>query len=257
MFLLFKGKSGFSILSILAMFSFSAQAQLVNIEKVRKDKKEGFQGAVGVTLSLTQNTKQIFQVNNQIHVQYHQNAHPVLAINNIGYMRVEGDNLINNGFQHLRYNYELIPDLLTLEALTQHQYNSIRLLKRRFLLGSGPRFKVFENENFRLFLAPLAIYENELFSDEDETSTNKFKGNFYLSGGIDLNEQLNFSHTTYYQPDFAALKEFRLASETSLGIKISDNFSFEAVFDLAYDSHPLEDIPKLFYTLRNGITYSF
>ncbi len=257
MFFLFSVKSAFSTLALLVLLCFSSQAQLVNIEKVRKDKKEGFQGAVGVTLSLTQNTKQIFQANNQTHLQYHKNAHTILAINNIGYMRVEGDNLINNGFQHLRYNYDLIPDLLTLEALTQHQYNSIRLLQRRFLLGGGPRFKVFENENFRLFLAPLAIYENELFSDEEQTRTSKLKGNLYLSAGIDLNEQLNFSHTTYYQPDLAAFSEFRLASETSLNFKISENFSFEAVFDLAYDSHPLEDIPKLFYTLRNGITYSF
>jgi hypothetical protein len=246
------------VFTFLGLISIGqGMAQLVNIEKLRKDKKEGMQGAAALALTLTQNTRQIFEVNNQVNLQYHKAPHTILLINNIGFMRVEGDNLINNGFQHLRYNYEVTPSFLTLEALTQHQYNAIRLLQQRFLLGGGPRLKLVETGQFALFLAPLVIYEYERFSDELATETRKFKGNFYVSARLDINERVFLSHTTYYQPDFAIFREFRLASDTSLEMKISENFSFEVIFDLLYDSYPPEDIPNTFYTLRNGLRYSF
>ena len=239
------------------IFSFNVYGQLVNIEKSRKEAKPGFQGHIDLNLMLTQNTRQIFETGTNAHVQFHKGRHTVLALNNISFMRVEGDNLINNGFQHLRYNYTLGEGFTTVEIFTQHQYNSIRLLQRRFLLGGGPRFKIFENDNLGLYIAPLVMYEHELLNDEDNSRTNKFKGDLYVSGTYALDERINFSHTTYYQPDFARFSEYRIASETGFEMKFNDSFSFLITYNLAYDSYPPQDIPKLFYTLKNGIKYSF
>jgi hypothetical protein len=101
------------------------------------------------------------------------------------------------------------------------------------------------------------MYEHELLNDEDNSRTNKFKGDFYVSGTYALDERINFSHTTYYQPDFARFSEYRIASETGFEMKFNDSFSFLITYNLAYDSYPPQDIPKLFYTLKNGIKYSF
>ena len=46
------------------------QAQLVNIENMRKGNKEGFQGGISLSLDLKQNTKQIFQTVNTVDFQY-------------------------------------------------------------------------------------------------------------------------------------------------------------------------------------------
>jgi hypothetical protein len=169
---------------IMLLFLTDANAQLVNIEKERKEKKEGFQGAAAVSIALTQNTTQIFQAGNQINLQYHNAPHTILFLNNIGLMSVDGDNLINNGFQHLRYNFEYLPQLLTLEAFTQHQYNTVRLLGKRFLLGTGPRFTMLETETSGFYLAPLVMYEYEQLNDDFNTITRKFKGNIYVSAAV-------------------------------------------------------------------------
>lgn len=234
------------------------QAQLVNVEKSRKEAKPGFQGHVDMNLALNQNTRRIFETGTSAHIQYHRNRHTVLILNNLNFMRVEEDDLINNGFQHLRYNYTLGQGFVTIEALTQHQYNSIRLLQRRFLVGGGPRFRMLETDYLGVYLAPLVILEDEKFNDAAKTRTEKFKGNFILAVTYDLDERINFSHTTYYQPHFAAFSEFRLSSDSGLEFLFWEKkFSFIVTFSLAYDSHPLEDIPNMFYTLRNGIKYSF
>lgn len=232
-------------------------AQLVNVEKSRKENKEGLQGLVQLNLSLTKNTRQIFETGTQAQIQYNKNKHTVLLLNTLNFMRVEGDDLINNGFQHLRYNFNLSREFLIFEAFTQHQYNSIRLLQRRFLLGAGPRLRIWENDHFAFFFAPLVMYESEVFNDEKNTKTDKIKGDLYISASYQLDERINFSHTTYYQPDFKYFDQFRLSSETGLEMKFTDKFSFVVSYDLAYDSHPPGDIPKLFYVLKNGIQYGF
>ena len=246
-----------SIVLILLIFPTGIKAQLVNVEKSRKEAKPGLQGHIDLSLMLTQNTKQIFETGTSAHLQYTKGRHMALVLNNIGLMRVEGDNLINNGFQHLRYNYTIGDGFVTTELFTQHQYNSIRLLKRRFLLGGGPRFRVYETDNLGIYVAPLIMYEQELLNDPMQPQTDKFKGDLYVSLTYALDEKINISHTTYYQPDFAIFKEYRLSSETGLELKFTDRFSFIVTYNLAFDSHPPQDIPGLFYTLRNGIKYNF
>jgi len=202
------------LLILSGLFVQNLSAQLVNIEKSRKEAKPGFQGHIDLNLMLTQNTRQIFETGTSTHVQYHKDRHTVLLLNNISFMRVEGDNLINNGFQHLRYNYTVGGGFTTAEVFTQHQYNSIRLLKRRFLLGGGPRFKVFESDNLGIYIAPLVMYEHELLNDDDETRTDKFKGDLYVSGTFALDKRINFSHTTYTSPE-------SLANPPNVGFEIS------------------------------------
>lgn len=246
-----------TVILFIFISSQNLVAQLVNVEKSRKDAKEGLQGHIDLNLSLSQNTKQIFETGTTALMQYHKARHTILLLNSLSLMRVEGDNLINNGFQHLRYNYTLGNGFTTAEIFTQHQYNSIRLLQRRFLLGGGPRFRVYESTNLGLYIAPLVMHEQELLNDEENTVTNKFKGDLYISGTYALDERVNFSHTTYYQPDFARFKEYRIASETGLELKFNSRFSFLITYNLAYDSHPPVDIPRLFYTLKNGMKYNF
>jgi hypothetical protein len=108
-----------------------------------------------------------------------------------------------------------------------------------------------------VYIAPLIMYEQELLNDEQRSQTDKLKGDLYISLTYALDERINFSHTTYYQPDLDRLREYRVASETGLEIKFNRSFSFLVTCNLAYDSHPPQDIPVLFYTLRNGIKFSF
>lgn len=244
-------------ITFLMFTTFTITAQLVNVEKSRKEAQPGLQGHVDLNLMLTQNTRQIFEAGTSTLLQYSSDRHTILGLNSIGFMRVEGNNLINNGFQHLRYNYTLGNGFTTAEIFTQHQYNSIRLLKRRFLFGSGPRFRLYESDDLGIYIAPLVMYEQELLGNGEETKTDKFKGDLYVSLTYAMDERINFSHTTYYQPDFAILKEYRIASETGLELKFSDSFSFLVTYNLSYDSAPPQDIPKLFYTLKNGIKYNF
>ena len=101
------------------------------------------------------------------------------------------------------------------------------------------------------------MYESEILNDEEKTQSDKFKGDLYISLSYTMTEMINFTHTTYYQPDFARFREYRISSETGLELKFTNSFSFLITYSLAYDSAPPLDIPELFYSFKNGIKFSF
>ncbi len=68
-----------SVLIILTNFYFVTSAQLVNIEKKRKETKQGFQGDITFSLKITENTKQIIEGSNGVNLQYTKKGHTILV----------------------------------------------------------------------------------------------------------------------------------------------------------------------------------
>ncbi|NJO87617.1 MAG: hypothetical protein HC831_00640 [Chloroflexia bacterium] len=105
----------------------SISAQVVNIEKKRKGDKDGFAGALSFGINLMDNGKNISQFQNNIDLQYKNEASTFILLNDLNLIRVDEDDLVNSGFQHLRYNYTIKDSsFLTIEAFMQHQYNTIQ-----------------------------------------------------------------------------------------------------------------------------------
>ena len=246
------------IIFCLIFISSSLSAQLVNIEKKRKGKKNGLHGSISFTLNLKENTKKILQGGNKLQLQYSINKYTFLLFNDLSLMQVDDDKLVNKGFQHFRVNRKIGNGCITIEAFAQHQYNTVRLLERRFISGGGPRIRIYDNDStFRLYVAPLSMFEYEQLSDSVSTYTRKFKADYYISLWAKVGKLVEISNVTYYQPDYNAFHEFRISSETSIGFKITKRLSFQVLLSLLYDSNPPEDIPELDYALKNGIKYSF
>jgi hypothetical protein len=78
-------------------------AQVVNIEKKRKGDQDGFAGALSFGFNLMDNGKNISQFKNTIDLQYKRGASTFILLNDLSFIRVDEDDLVNSGFQHLRY----------------------------------------------------------------------------------------------------------------------------------------------------------
>jgi len=246
------------LIFLLIFFTFNSFAQVVNIEKKRMGKKEGFTGVAGAGLFLIDNGKNIFQFKNTIDLQYKKRAHTIIFLNDLSLMTVDDDNLINGGFQHLRYNYTVKDSsFFTIEAFAQHQYNSIKLLKKRFLLGAGPRIRLLNSPKTSCFIGALGMYEYELRSDSLNTVQELERLSSYFSFSWDIIDNLNFSSITYYQPAFQNPENYRISSESSFNLKINQSLSFKIALQATYDSQPPEDVQELFYFWENSITYEF
>lgn len=245
-------------LLVLSFFTINTFAQLVNVEKRRKDKKEGLQGVIKFSGSLNKNTSIITQLNNNVQLQYYKKQNTLLLFNDITFMQIDDSVYINKGFQHLRYNYSFANERITWEVFGQNQYNSIRLLKHRVLGGTGPRFKIAGNDSssFSLHIGLLSMFEYELLTD-DSTDSHEIKGDFYLTTNYAFNETFSIGHTTYYQPHYSKWSDFRIASETLLAIKINKFFAINFIYHILYDAIPPEDIPEVYSNFRTALKISF
>lgn len=178
-------------------------------------------------------------------------------------MKVDENNLINAGFLHMRYNYGFKDSIFIAEAFTQIQYNTIQKLSRRFLWGGGMRYRFFEKEKLNLFAGTSIMYEFELLSLTDtagnayDSPEDNIRFNFYLSNSFKFKETLSFNHITYYQPLLTDFSDYRISSESSLNMKVSKKVTIRIFFNLFYDSMPVDEVPNLFYSLNNGLRYSF
>ncbi len=262
------------ILPIFLLTLYQSHAQLVNIEEQRRNIKPGLQGLIDFSFSINQNTRYLVQFSNSTALQYTYHQHTLLILNDISILKLKDDqqniDIINKNFQHIRYNYNFKKtQWLTYELFTQRQQNKIKYIKYRFLLGSGLRIRLVNNDKAKLFIAPLVMYENEILSDSLGTQTKTLKGDFYISASAKINDHVYFSHVTYYQPaifnlseqtNFEPIADFRLASETELSFEIiKDHVKFAVNLNLNYDSRPPSELANhpLFYTLSNKLTFKF
>ena len=240
-------------LTFVLFFTITSFSQIVNIEKKRKQ-KNGFQTTIGLDLNLKESGTRILELKNNIDLQYSHKAHNIILLNDIKLLSVDGGSLINNGFQHLRYNYTLKDSsFLTLEAFGQHQYNEQKLLKKRIIAGGGPRFRILQNKNISWYFAPLVMYEFELLSDNENTETGLFRLDSYTNFRASIGKSVSFNLIAYYQPDFGNINDFRVSGESGFRFHINKYLSFAVNYAFDFDSDPPVDVQNTFWYFKNTL----
>ncbi|MEL6865145.1 MAG: DUF481 domain-containing protein [Bacteroidota bacterium] len=244
------------LLSFL-MIAWHSQAQIVNIEDKRVSRKDtsGIFGRVVLGFNLIDNGSDIISGNLSVRLDWLIKNHLFITISELNLIKAEGKDLVNDGFQHFRYNYHLT-NRWTYEAFTQLQYNERLRVRLRGLLGTGIRYELIKREKNRAYygLSYMFDYEEEkdpeLFFRDHRIST-------YLSFFLQLRDNVKVSGTTYFQPAINDLNDRRLSTETSLIIDITKRLRLSTTFNLLNDSRPAKGIQKTIYNFRNSLRWIF
>ncbi|WP_026755248.1 DUF481 domain-containing protein [Sediminibacter sp. Hel_I_10] len=247
------------IVFFLLLSSSSCFSQVINVESLRKSADSSkWSGSASLDVSLIKNTNDIFRIANKAHIQYNDKTNLWLFINDLNFQKIEGNSLVNRGTQHLRYNRKL-GERLKWEVFGQAQYDAISEIDFRGLLGTGPRFKLSQSDNYRFYLGTLFMYEYEEASNIIEDRIRRdFRASTYLSFSLYPSPTISIVSTSYYQPRLDKFGDYRLSSNTSVLFTILDNLAFKVNFNFNYDAYPVStNIPNTQYELTNGILYSF
>lgn len=232
------------------------KAQIVNIESARiQSDTTGWQGTFGAALSLTKNTQQVFAAESNAHLQYKSNRSLYLILGNYGFLKTTDKKLIDNAFFHFRYNYK-INRTLRWEAFTQVQNNVITKIKSRFLIGTGPRFKIASSKIFRLYAASLLMYEIEKEIGYAELHKD-VRSSSYASFSVYPSDRIEIISTTFYQPRVNDFTDHRILNQSSLKVKASKRLTIGLNYNYLFDSHPAAGIPQTNYSLLTGLEYAF
>jgi hypothetical protein len=271
----------------------SLTAQVVNIENRRvNDGTYGFSGALNLTMSAYKQKDLLLSVQFQPLIQYKfsgksdfklkevaikdtnevettkkpdKNKHMILLINDLKYTASNGTTYANFGMAHLRYAYRIANSAWKWESYAQIQYNQLLLQKVRTLVGTGFRVKMLDlkpkeggyaQRAARLFMGTSVYYEYEEINPKPRPIqySNTLRWSTYLSSYLNF-KYVEFSSSTYIQPNTARFKDFRFSGDYALLFKVSKPFSIRLNYSHYYNSMPPEKVAPSTYSVSAGFVY--
>ena len=237
---------------------FILQAQIVNTERMRVNADEdGWAGAFNLGLSLVNNKGEaIFSTNTSAGLEFLKKRHRILLLGNYSLLRKVEEELVDEGFGHLRYNYRMKKWLIA-ETFGQIQFNSIRQIQLRMLSGAGPRFRIVQNDSLYCFIGSLYMFEYEEESTPGIIHRDHRISSYLSLGYAFLDQKFSIDNITYYQPKANQIFDYRISSQTSFTANITDHFSLKTSFNFLRDSRPPEGIPETRYSLISAFGYKF
>ncbi len=250
---------------VLLLSTQRLSAQIVNIEDRRSFRSDtiAWFGNVRLGFNIVDNGDAVYTFNGGINVEYQRNRHLFLSFSRFNLVRVLDQDFINDGFQHLRYNYR-INQQLTWESFGQAQYNEKIKLRFRGLLGTGPRLALLREANKqRAFLGALYMYEyNEenITNENDEAALQYLRDHrlsTYLALRFILGPNLVLASTSYYQPVLTNFSDLRLSSQTNAQLTITQKLKFTSTFSIVYDSRVPDGVPNTIFRWVNGIQWNW
>jgi len=252
-------RSTFRILGLLVMMMpvGTFAQQVIHIEnRMLAATENGLSGNASLQVNFIQNINNILQTSNLFNVQYVSKEHSVLSVSNYSLTVVNDSRVVNEGYQHFRYNYK-VSRLMTMEGYTQVQFNEVLKMRFRLLTGAGPRFSILENDSVRTRLfagtSVMAEYEEETTGVVNRA----MRMSQFLSIGFPFAKIFTVDAIAYYQPDLSFWEDFRTSIEARLEIRITARLTLELRQNVVYDSRPPEGIRHVFYNLSNGVRYRF
>ena len=244
------------LLVVVLLTSISVKSQVINIEGKRfMNDTNGWVGNADVNFNVYQNTQQVLQVSNTLRIQYQKNRSRFILLNDLNFIKAGNTNFANAGYQHFRYNYK-VSKWITIEAFTQTQYNPILKLDFRYLIGAGPRLKLLKKENAKIYIAALYMYEYDDITD-DHINIYEHRISSYLTCTFSILKNVEFTSTTFYQPNLNNTLDYRIANDSGLEIHINKHLNFKSSFNMLYDTYQPIGIPNLVYSFRNGLSVKF
>jgi len=252
-----KARSQKYLLILLLSLPLFGAAQIVNVEDKRIDREDttGWFGYTDLGFNLVNNGNQVISFRGAIRVDYVKERHLFFTLSNYTLLKAAGNDFVNNGFQHFRYNYQ-INKWLTFEAFAQGQRNEQINLNFRALAGLGPRFNIIKEGKLRANLGLLYMYEYE-----EELSPKLIFRDHRLSNYLSLNykptKQVNLASTTYFQPLITAPEDLRLTSQTSLTIGLTERLRFRTTFSITHDTRVPDGVVNTFSSFTNGVRWEF
>ncbi len=239
-------------------FCCSASAQILNIEdrRIRLADSVHLAGFVDAGFSVYHNNQTTATARLTAQGEYLKGRHFLLGVAQYDLIKSGAQRVLNEGFQHLRYDYGF-HDRWVFEAYEQIQYNEQIAMQSRNLVGAGLRFKLSKSFNRRVVAGLSYMFESERFKDSASLHINH-RLSSYIAFIIKLSRDSKFVSTTYYQPKITDFSSRRVSSTASLLFKFTKNLVFNASFNLTDDvDRELSNIQPVVYSLTNGARWNF
>ncbi len=244
--------------ALLLGFATNSEAGIYNMQSLlTTDAEEGLSGTITASADWRTGNTEYLDLAAAPVARYRDGNHLFLGVARAHHKSNKSDTLLSNFFEHLRYRYRLSDSLLT-EVFAQHEYDAIKRLQLRALLGGGLAYSVAHQESFGLSVGSSYMMEYEVLQDDGASDAGvsdlQHRNSTYAIATYKLDDRVALVESAYLQPRLTDLADYRLQSESGMVFQISETLSFTTSFTIAYDSKPPDSIKKLDTTLKSAFT---
>ncbi len=244
--------------SLVLFIAAEGQAQ-VNIERMRLTDLDFVAGTVGGSFALRAGNVEFYSLGVNGRIDVTRGRNDAFLVGRVNIIQNDDRVLSYTRFGHARYNFD-IKTWWQYELFAQVEFDEIRLLNQRLLVGTGLRFKIFQSENSSIHFGTTPMVEIERLNPSKvpvHPNTTFTRWSNYLSWRAVRNDFFSVVQTIYVQPRFDKPRDVRLLNDTSIDFRIFSNLSLGIVMNLRYDSGPPTVIKDFDLTLANTLKYSF
>ena len=255
----FSMKKATFIFSLLLISCLTSYGQIINVENSRlHSDTTGWMGGAGASVNLNKNAVQVLGFNLESQLQYkaHSQKSIWFILGNYSFLKAGADKLVSQGFIHLRYNYK-INNWLRWEMFGQYQNNPVLFIDHRFLIGTGPRFRIYRREKTRVYAASLLMLEDEKELTKPVVNHLDLRNSSYISFSLIPNGQLEVVNTFFYQPLLKNFRDYRFLNQLSVKVKAGRHISLGIKLNYLNDSAPAGTAPATTYNFATGIDFDF
>ncbi len=247
----------FTLLLTFTLLS-SSNAQILNFNKgLLQNDSVKWLGKLSVFFTLIDQEVTVANMGYNIDVIRKFKNHSVMAISKLSFAASNNETLLSDGYAHIRGIFNRNSNIGE-EIFGQIQYNAIRGLQDRSLLGAGFRFKIFDKNKYGIILGSAVIseWENWIY-EEVVTSKSLWKSSNYISLFGDVNSHFHFNIISYYQATYTDFFKPRVSLEVNINLNITAKLVFTSNFTMAHDAAPVVPVQSTIYKFKNGIGYRF
>ncbi len=265
------------LLLLLFMTAGTAEAQILNIERVRvsRDTTDYWTGRGSLDFSMfnrnagKNNPNNYLSLTGKADVAYISKQHAYMLFNNLNYVLInyasgeERNTVANNGFSHLRVNL-FHRRRLSYEIYSQYQYDDARGLNTRLLNGGGLRIALLRSDDVSLYLGSSLMWEHESWRDPEEAGlvhlSDLAKSSNYISTRARISESVSINSIFYFQTGYDPLVSsfrHRVSGDIAVTAKITKVLSLRTGFNCTYENQPIVPVTKFIYSITNGIELAF
>jgi Protein of unknown function, DUF481 len=246
--------------SVVLLFAYRVFAQ-VNTEKYRMllDTAEAL-GVFHLDGSFQTGNTDLQEINSDFQYDLKGENHLLMFVINGNYGWKDSSRFSDGALSQVRYVRNL-EEKLKLESYVQVNYDNTRLLKFRYLIGAGPRIGLLKTKSCQLWFGTSYMHEYERLGKPKivihKTVTRVSRWSNYLSFILAINDKLNLSYLTYFQPRFDMFKDFRILTEANLTSSVSRKFALTIGFHLLYDRYPPITVKNTDTNTTIGLDFMF
>lgn len=249
-----------AVLPALAFPAASRAQTILNVERLQPGDVTRWHWGVEGSLSLSQGNTDATDVLAGVVTGYRWPDDWLRVFAGLQYHSETGEDLENDRYLHLRYNHWLSERWQSFHFV-QLQASHDNLLRRRYLVGSGLRRRLFDGRT-TLDVGTGAMYEREELDPAQLRGSHPVESRVWRMANLlvatrRLTETVRLISVAYVQPDLARFGDLRTLTDLSVLIQLTESVDLGIRGEWRHDSRPPEGRDHDDLVLRTGFTVSF